>query len=272
MEGLESRALMATGVFTAPDLTPYIHAALYQGVNTAPAVIRVMDKALQQQLTDGPLAGLKDGSVTPADFQTEVSNLVASFRADAATQLSPRFPNVTKIIQDQGTKIESQLAAIGAQQDAGFITDATQITDSTTAINALTGGPLFPLHTPLAGYQKTTQTLLDNLKTISGGLATGANPALTLTQAQTLATADTKAYQNSVDASLFLRPNVAAKVATAVTTFDTTVNAITEGGTTSTQDQFNTAIAALDAALLDTTGLFGPSGPVAWHLGTAKKS
>src|SRR4051794_23271321 len=49
VEALEGRALMATGAFVAPDLTPYIHAA-FRGANTGPATIQTMLNALETQL------------------------------------------------------------------------------------------------------------------------------------------------------------------------------------------------------------------------------
>jgi hypothetical protein len=62
--------------------------------------------------------------------------------------------------------------------------------------------------------------------------------------------------------SLYMNPTIGQAVNNAVTALETLANAIAQGGSSDPQTQLQDAIAAFDAALLDTTGLFGPQGPL----------
>ena len=156
VEELESRALMATGAFVAPDLSPYVAAALH-GRNTGPATINRMLTSLSDQLNSGPLAALTAGTDTPTTFTTDVNNLVVGYQASVAQQLSPRFPNITNILTLEGSKVSALVAADAAQLGAGLIDEATFNTQAAQAIGSLTGGPLQPLNTSNAGYAAATK-------------------------------------------------------------------------------------------------------------------
>jgi hypothetical protein len=250
VEGLETRALLAvrSETFVAPNLSTLIAEAL-NGKNTAPAVINTMVSALETQLTNGPLADLKAGNVSNDEFNTEVSELVSSFDSNVDAQLLPRFKNVDAIIKLQGTKVETDLASQTAQQTAGLTTAPQLLTNATTAVNALTGGPLFPLHTPASAFVSVTQAFETNLNTITASLATNATTPLTLTQAQTVSKAEAEAYRAAMQSSLYLHPTVFQQISSAVDTFESSVAAITTTGSTSTQAQFQAAVTALDNTL-----------------------
>ena len=57
-----------------------------------------MVSELETQLTNGPLAELKAGTLTPAEFTTNVGSVVTSFQSNVDQQLSPRFPNIDNIL------------------------------------------------------------------------------------------------------------------------------------------------------------------------------
>jgi hypothetical protein len=261
VECLEGRALLATATFSPPDLTGFIEAAR-NGKNTGPATINTMVSALQNQLTSGPLADLTAGTDTPASFQTAVSDLVTSYQSNVNAQLSPEFPNITNILNLEGTKIESELSALVTQESVGLITSATLQAQAGTAINGLTAGPLLALHTPFSGYVTATQTLETELNLLPPTLATGATPSLTVAQVQQAANADSKAYSDAMASALYLHPNVNAMVNSALSTFNSSVSTLGQNGADA-QTQLTAAIASLDTALLDVTGLFGPQGVVA---------
>lgn len=259
-ESLEARELLAANV-TWPSLAPYI-AAADKGINSGEATIHKMVSALEAQLTSGPLAGLQAGTLNPSTFQSDVAGVVSSFRSYVDGQLLPRFPTIDTILNLQATSIESQLSALDAQETAGLISSATETTKAGTTIQGLVSGPLKPLHTPPAGFTAATTALKTELNLLPPTLATGASPALTVGEVQSIAVADAQAYQNALAASLYTRPMVNQEAVVAINAFVTKVdNLSTSAG--SAQSELTAAIAALDAALLDTTGLFGPHGPVA---------
>jgi hypothetical protein len=263
-EGLESRALLATTSFQAPDLTDLISAA-NRGVNTAPAAINRMVQALESQLTSGPLADLQAGTVDGAGFVQEVTDLVTSFQANADQQLSPRFPNVDNLIKLQGTRIQANLTSVNQQATAGLITTDQLPTSAETAISNLTGGSLKPLGTPFSAYVSQTQTFESDLNTLAQSLATGATTPLTIDQVSTTLNSEAEAYRADMAGSLYLFPNVNQIVGNAVTTLENQVSSIAQSGATDAQAQVQAAITAFDNALLDTTGLFGPKGSVGRH-------
>jgi hypothetical protein len=263
VERLEGRELLATGVssFTPPDLTPFIQAA-NKGVNAGPATIQKMGSELQTQLTAGPLADLKAGTIDATTFQSNVASLVSSFQANVATQLSPRFPNITKILTLQGTKVESLLEALGTQNSVGLITSVQLTTQAADAINSLTGGPLLPLDTTLQGYVTATQAFENQINSLVPTLASNATTPLTLAQVQQVVAADSNAYADAMAASLYLHPKIDRTVNSAVATLTTTVSNFTTSDTTSPAVELTNAVKAFDTTILDTTGLFGPLGAV----------
>ena len=258
-EALESRELLATAAFVAPDLSPYIVAALH-GRNTGAATIQRMLSSLQGQLNSGPLAALTAGTDTQATFATDVNNLVVGYQASVAQQLSPRFPNITNILTLQGTKVESLIAADEAQLAAGLITPATFQSQASLAINSLNGSALSPLNAPNSAFAQATKQLETQLNLLPPTLATGATPFLTIQQVQTVVNAEAKAYHDALAASLVTHPNVESRVNSAVTTLTNSVANIAAGTPTSESSMLSAAIVAFDQALLDTTGLFGPLG------------
>jgi hypothetical protein len=261
VEGLEDRALLAsTAGITPPNVQGLIFQA-FHGKNTAPAVIRAFESALQTQLTNGQLADLNAGTVVPDDFAAEVAGFVSTYQAAADQQLSPRFPNVDNIIKLQGTKLESEINALAAQSDAGVIDDTTFGTQAAAAINGLTGGPLYALHTPPSGYVTATKTLETNLNNLASSLGTTATNPLDVTTVQTVAAADVQAYSDATSASLSVsHPNINAQVQSAVTTLQTAITNLSTA--TDPQTALTSAVTAFDKTVLDGTGIFGPFGLV----------
>jgi hypothetical protein len=261
VEALETRSLMAAA-FTAPDLSPFITAAL-NGVNTGPATIQKMVTALQSQLTSGPLASLEAGTSTQAVFASDVSSLVTSFQANVDQQLSPRFPNIDKILKLDATYVDSLITTLDLKATDGLIDAATLNTQAANAINSLTGGPLLTLSTPFSGFVQATRSFETDLNSLVPTLDSTSTTPLTLAQVQAEVAADANAYSSGMAVALYLKPSVDAQVNTAVTTLDTSVAAITADTSSSEQAALTAAITAFDVAVLDTTGIFGPQGEVA---------
>jgi hypothetical protein len=132
---------------------------------------------------------------------------------------------------------------------AGPITPSQFATQAASAIHALTGGPLMPLHTPLSAYVSTTQLFETNLKAVSASLATGASPSLTESQAQTVVNAEAEAYRADMKASLYFHPGIYGQVSGAVDSLETVTAAITTTGSTTPEAQLNAAIAAFDTSV-----------------------
>lgn len=248
-----------TGTFVAPDLTPYIRAAL-NGANTGAATIDRMLTSLEDQLTAGPLANLTAGTDTPATFSTEVNNYVVSYQASVSQQLSPRFPNITSILNLNGTKVSSIVNAYVTELNFGLITSAQFNTDAANAIKSLTGGPLEPIGTTNAGYAKATQSFIDQLNALKPAIVPGSTPHITPAQLQTVVDAGAQAYAAAMHASLVTHPYASAQVDKAVTDLTNAVANIAATNPTDPTVLYTTAVNAFDAALLDTTGFFGPQG------------
>jgi hypothetical protein len=261
-EALESRALMsADNPGFVPPFVLNLIAAAYHGENTAPAAIQTYESALQSQLTNGPLADLKAGAITSDVFAAEVAGFVSTYQAAADLQFLPRFPNVDNIIKMQGTKVGSLVDALLAQETAGLIDDATFQTMAEAVIKGLTGGPLYALHTPVSSYVTATRMLENSLTTLSSSLAPDATNPLTVDQVQTVATAEITSYQNAVAASLSSsHPFIYQQVASAVTALQSAIDNLATA--TDPQTALNDAITAFDNAVYDTTGIFGPFGPL----------
>ncbi len=267
VESLETKALMATTStaavatgFTAPDLSGLVSSAEYLHQNTGPATIKTMETALQSQLTNGVLTALQGGTLIPADYQTSVSNVVTSYETNVDQQLLPRFKNIDAILKGQAQSALALVNTLTLQLNDGLITATQYNTEAAQGINAITGGPLYPVNSTYSGYATATTALETQLNLLPPTLATGASPSLTLAQAQAIAISDANTYQVALNTALFNKPTVAGKVNTAISTFETSVNAITTTGTTTPAQQLTAAITALDTALLDSTGLFGAKG------------
>lgn len=269
VEVLEQRALLAAAAetFNPPSLTDLIRRALaeHHRENTAPAAIDRMVDALQTQLTSGPLADLTAGKVNGTDFVTEVQNLETSFEANVDLQLSPRFPNVDKLLKLQGQRVVANVTSLNQQNSVGLISDAALATDSAAVINTLTGGPIFALNTPVSAFVDRTTDFETKLNTLVAALGPGATPSLTLAQVNTTLQAEADGYQAAMDSGLTVtNPHIAAIVDAAVATLETQSTTIANAGGTNSQSQtqLTAAIQAFDAAILDSTGLFGPNGVI----------
>ena len=142
----------------------------------------------------------------------------------------------------------------------GFITQSTFNSQAAAAIKSLTQGPLHPLSTPNSGFIAATKTFETQLKALQPTLKTGAKPALTATQLQTVVDADATAYAAAVNASLVGHANVTVLVNNAVTALARSVANIALTNPADASKLYADSIIALDQALLDTTGLFGPKG------------
>jgi len=153
VESLEARTLLAasTETFSGPSLNDLI-ALAQEGEDTAPAAINRMLSALETQLTSGPLADLTAGTVNGNGFVTEVQSLVSSYATNVNQQLLPEFPNVDTLLNLQGQRIVADETSLNQQNTVGLLSDSDFNTQAQTAINSLTAGPLFSLHTPLSGY------------------------------------------------------------------------------------------------------------------------
>ncbi len=250
-EVLECRALLASTVFSAPDITTFAREAK-AGQNTAPATISAFVNALQTQLTNGPVADLQAGTVDASGFQTEVTDLLTSFASATDTALLPSYPNVDAIIKLSGTKIGAELTSIGQQQTVGLIDTTTAESLGQTAIAGLTSGPLKPLGTTPAALKARSSTFESDLNVLAQSLATSATTSLTIDQVNTTAAAEADAYEADINASLYGRKAVTTALANSISTFESTVASIADGTSTATgtdQAQFQAASSALISSL-----------------------
>jgi len=264
VEVLEARALLAAAseTFNPPSLAALIQRAR-DGENTAPEGLHIMLQALQTQLDSGPLADLKAGTVNGSDFVTEVQNLETSFEQNVDAQLSPEFPNCDKLLKLSGQRIVADVTSLNQQNSVGLISDTDLPTRAQTAIDSLTGGPLLPLGTPLSAFVDTTKSFEADLNTLVQSLSASASPMLTLADMNTTLQAEAAAYQADLDAALLVtHPKIAAMVDSAVANLENQSNTIAHAGGSTAQSQLTDAINAFDTAILDKTGLFGPSGIV----------
>src|SRR3954469_13850860 len=118
VEGLEDRRLLATGTFTAPSLTGLITQA-WQGQDTSRATINTMLKALQTQLTSGPLADLQAGTVNGDGDVTEVQGLGGSYAQSVNQQLLPHFVNIDELLLLQGQRMAADAVALNQENTVG---------------------------------------------------------------------------------------------------------------------------------------------------------
>jgi Bacterial Ig-like domain (group 3)/Putative Ig domain len=258
LERLEDRRLLATATeaFTGPSLSGLITQA-YHGKNTGEAAIKTMLSALQMQLTDGPLADLNSNVVDGNGFVSEVQSLVASYNQNVDQQLLPHFTHIDTMLKLQGQQVVANLVSLNQQSTVGLIPSGSLPTQAGVAINTLTGGPIFSLNTPVSAYVTATQTFETDLGVVANTLSSTATTPLTLPKVSTTIQAEAEAYRASMDTGLQVtHPNISSTVNAAVTTLESSVISSTD------ESDINTAIAAFDAAILDTTGLFGLNGPV----------
>jgi len=264
VEALEERALLAASAetFTGPSLTDLIVLAR-QGTDTAQAGINRMLQALETQLTSGPLADLNNGTVDGNGFVTEVQSLAASYAQNVDQQLLPEFPNVDTLLKLQGQRIVADETSLNQQSSVGLLSSSQFATQAQSAINSLTGGPLFSLGTPLSAYVTATQALESDLQTLAQSLSSSATTPLTTEQVSDTMLAETLAYQTDLHAALQVtHPTISNTVDLAVASLLSTANSIASETSSAAQTDVNNAISAFDTAILDTTGVFGPKGVI----------
>jgi hypothetical protein len=264
VEGLEQRSLLAAvaQTFNGPSLNDLIFLARQRN-DTAGAAIDRMLHALQTQLINGPLEDLTSGSVTGNGFVTEVQSLVSSYMTNVDDQLLPEFPNVDTLLTLQGQRIAADESSLNQQHTVGLLSAAEFNTQAEAAIDALTDGPLFSLHTPLDGYATATQGFESGLRTLSQALNVNATTPLTPAQVSTTMLAETLAYQTDIHAALQVtHPNISNMVDMAVAELESTANSIASLTNPAAQTEVNQAITAFDNAILDITGVFGPGGVI----------
>jgi hypothetical protein len=261
VEVLEDRQLLAAAAATSvwPSLSGLIQQA-FHGQDTSKAAIDKMLKALQTQLTNGPLADLKAGTVTGDGFVTEVQTVVADFSQNVNQQLLPHFKNIDEMLNLQALRMYDTMSALNQINTVGLSTATDSVTQAQTVINSLTSGPIFSLGTPLSGYVTTTQIFENQLNSLSNELGTSGT---TLTPADAVVTlqAEAEAYRSTMMAGLLItHSDYASTVNTAVDTFESATSGIGSETAAIAQSDLNRAIVAFDTAILDTSGLFGSSG------------
>ncbi len=260
VEALEQRALLAasTETFSAPSLNDLITLAR-AGTDTAPAAISRVLGALESQLTSGPLADLSAGTVDGNGFVTEVQSLVSSYATSIDQQLLPEFPNVDTLLQLQGQRIVADVTSLNQQSTVGLISTSDLSTQAQTAINALTGGPLFSLQTPLSGYATATQSFESELTSLAQSLGSSATTPLSSGEASTTMLAETLAYQTDIHASAQVtHPNISNTVDQGVIGLENSATSLASLSTSDVQTALNSAITTFDNAVYDSTGVFGP--------------
>jgi hypothetical protein len=259
VEALEDRQLLATTAATStwPSLSGLIQQAL-NGKDTSKATINTMLKALDTQLTNGPLADLKSGAVTGDVFVTETQGVVADFDQNVDQQLLPRFPNIDEMLKLQSLRMSATMSALDQANTVGLSTFTDFWTSAQTVINSLTTGPINSLATPLSGFVSITQTFEQALNAVSSQVG-----GTTLAPADAAVTiqADSEAYRSTMMAGLLItHTDFANQVNLAVDTLESSTSGIGADTAANAQATINRAIVAFDTAILDTSGLFGSSG------------
>jgi len=256
--------------FTGPSLTDLIVLAR-QGTDTAQAGINRMLQALETQLTSGPLADLNNGTVDGNGFVTEVQSLAASYAQNVDQQLLPEFPNVDTLLKLQGQRIVADETSLNQQSSVGLLSSSQFATQAQTAINSLTGGPLFSLHTPLSGYVTATQNFQSNLHTLAQSLSSSATTSLTPGQVSATMLAEIVAYDADIHAALQVtHPDISNTVDLALASLGSTASSIASETSSAAQTDVNSAISTFDTAILDTTGVFGPKGVISLSLSSGQ--
>jgi hypothetical protein len=217
------------------------------------------------QLTSGPLADLKAGTVNGNGFVTEVQGLVASFAQNVEKQLLPSFPNIDTLLNLQGERIVADETSLNQQKSVGLLISTQFAAQAQTAIKSLTDGPLYSLGTPLGGYVTATQNFESELNTLAQSLGSSATTRLTPAQLSTTLLAEALAYQADIHAALQVtHPNISNIVDQAILSLGTTANSI------AAETDLQKAITAFDTAILDSNGVFGPKGAVSEALSSGE--
>src|SRR5271165_554339 len=162
----------------------------------------------------------------------------------------------------QGQQVVANLISLNQQSTVnpqgtvvGLTSPDNLPTQAGAAINTLTSGPIYSLNTPVSAYVTATQSFETDLGTVTDQRS--ATTPLSLSDVSTTIQAEAEAFRASMDAGLQVtHPGLSSTVNAAVTTLESSVSSSTD------ESDINTAIAAFDAAILDTTGLFGLNGPV----------
>jgi len=269
VEALEQRALLAasTETFRVPPALDILIVQARQGKDTAGAAIYRVLSSLESQLTSGPSADLAAGTVNGNDFVTEVQSMYSSYAQQLNAKLFVEFSNVDTLLLLQGQRIVADETSLNQQNAVNLISNTQFATRAQTAINSLTAGPLYSLHTPLSGYATATQNFENNLSDIAAGLSVSV--PLTPAEASTTMLAETVAYQANIHAALQVtHPGISNTVDQAVASLISTANSIATDNSSDAQTEIKSAINAFDAAILDVTGVFGPSGVISLSLAT----
>ena len=226
-----------------------------------------MLQSLETQLTGGPLADLGSGAVDGDGFVQEVQSLESSYEQNVDQQLSPEFPNVDEILKLAGQAIVADVISLNQQNTVGLLSSSDLITAAQTAIDSVTDGPILSLDTPLSGYATATQTFEANLDTLAQSLSSSAATPLDPTDVSTTLVTEAEAYQADIHAGLEVtHPDISSAVDAAVDNLENTASAISQEDSSDAQSQLTSAISTFDAAILDTTGLFGPRGVISQAL------
>ena len=267
-EVLEARTLLtAAETFSGPSLTDLIMMAR-QGQDTAPAAIDRMLHSLETQLTAGPLADLSAATVDGNGFVQEVQSLESSYQQNVDGQLSPEFPNVDELLKLAGQAIVADVISLNQQNSVGLISNSGLATDAKKAIDSVTAGPITSLNTTLAGYAAATQAFEADLQTLVQSLSSGAATPLDAAQVSATTAAEAEAYLWDMHSGLEVtNPNISNMVDAAVDSLESTASSIAQDSTADALSALSSAISTFDTALLDTTGLFGPRGPISQAIG-----
>ncbi len=271
VEALEQRALLAAAseTFKLPPALDTLIVQARQGKDTSNAIIYRVLSSLESQLTSGPSADLAAGTVNGYGYVTELQSMYSSYAQQLNAKLFVEFPNLDTLLLLQGQRMVADGSALNQQNAVNLISVTDFATEAQDAINSLTGGPLLSLHTELTSYATATQSFESNLNNIAEGLTSSA--PLTPADASATMLAETVAYQADIHAALQLtQPKFSNTVDQAVASLISTGNAIAnESSNSDAATAITTAINAFDAAILDTTGIFGPSGVVALSVAAA---
>jgi hypothetical protein len=262
LESLEDRKLLATstGTFTPPSLTGLITQA-FEGKDTSQATIKTMLKALQSQLTSGPLADLNAGTVDGNGFVVEVQDLVSSYQQNVDQQLLPHFKNIDELLKLQGAAVLADVTAFNQENTVGLIDGAGLSTESQASINALTAGPIFSLGTPLSAYVARTQNFESELNTILQNIGSTSSGAPSIADLGTTLLSDSQAYLADMYVGLQVtHPNMANSINQAVMTLQIAESAFDQTNATNAQAQLKAAINVFDAAILGSSGLLASQG------------
>ena len=263
IEGLEARALLtvASETFTGPSLADLI-ALAEKGTDTAGAAINRELSALETQLTDGPLSDLTSGTVDSSGFVQEVQSMEMSYEQELGQVLAD-FPNINEILDLGGQAVVADAVSLNQEYSVGLLSSSDLASYAQTAIDSLTAAPIDSLNLSLSTYASETEAFESELNTLVQSLSTTATTALTPSEVSTTALTEADAFIADVSPGLEVtHPNIDKIVENAVNNLESTASALASDSSADAQSALHGAIGALDAALLDTNGLFGPDGVI----------